>query len=128
MAGTITGTVVFNSAMVLADSLDDTTDYTARALFIINMLGQELYQYSDTKDVTSGKRPLFTPIAELTDELDLDDGLAIGVLPYGLAALLLVGEDDIKADFFQQLYEEKKREARNVPQEFEPIEDVYGVI
>lgn len=122
------GTAVFNSAMALADSLDDTTDYTARALFIINMLGQELYQYSDTKVVTSGERPLFTPIAELTDELDLDDGLAIGVLPYGLAALLLVGEDDVKANYYQQLYEEKKRESRNVPQDFEPIEDVYGVI
>ena len=114
--------------MALADSLDDTMDYTARALFIINMLGQELYQYSDTKVVTSGERPLFTPIAELTDELDLDDGLAIGVLPYGLAALLLVGEDDVKANYYQQLYEEKKRESRNVPQDFEPIEDVYGVI
>ena len=128
MAGQKTGTDVFNAAMALADSLDDTTDYSARALYFVNMLGQELYQISDTKTVTAGSRPLFTPITALTDTITtLDDGLSIGVMPYGLAALLLVGEDDVKANFYQQLYEEKKRDARNVPSEFEDIEDLYGV-
>jgi hypothetical protein len=61
----------------------------------------------------------------LTDTIGLDDYLAQTVLPYGLAATLLLDENPNVASFFQQRYEELKT-ASKIPNEFAPIENVYG--
>jgi hypothetical protein len=133
MAGTTTGMGVFTAAMALSDNLvngvadvSDNADYKARCMAIINDLGQELYQYSDTKVITTGKRPVFTPITALTSVLDLDDGLALGVLPSGVVAYLFTIENPSLANYHEQKYNEKVAMFRNFPQEFTPITDVYN--
>lgn len=51
------------------------------------------------------------------------------MLPYGLAAHLLLDENTNAAGFFQQRYEELKSQlARGLPRESEDIEDRYGGI
>lgn len=126
MATTVTD--VFNIAMGLTDNLTDNADYQARIIHVINSILPELHQYSDTKTVTAGSRPVPPFVGALTDQINIDDTLAKGVLPHGVIAALFVTEDPSLANYHEQKYMEKLARLRNIPNEFEDIEDVYGVI
>ncbi len=128
---------VFNQAMGLMDEVNensgatdtvDTKEYKVRTLFILNTLRGELYPYSDTyKRNNKGKRPICPAMTSLTDEIDLDDFLCQTVMPYGLAAHLLMTEDPASASFFQQRYEELLKQFKDVPANgSEAIDNVYG--
>lgn len=134
-----TGQDIFDKAITLMGELSDsgetdwadTVEYKNRALNILNTLRGEVYQYSDTyatqRKKYPGRRPVCDPLDSLEDEIGIDDVLAQTVLPYGLAAHLLLDENDNMAAFFQQRYEELLRKlGANVPGEWESIEDVYG--
>lgn len=139
--GTITGMDVFQRAITMMDELndsgeyahEDTTEYQNRTLAILNILQGELYFYSDTfpksQEWASGRRPVLTPLTDLTSAIDLDDYCAGTVMPYGLAAHLLLDENPTAAGYFQQRYDELKAGLmrglgkQNVS---EDIEDVYG--
>lgn len=127
---------VFDIAMGLMDEINssgssdtsDTSEYKNRTIRILNTLQLELYPLSDTYTiVTSGKRPVCAVLTVLAGTIDLDDYLARTVMPYGLAAALLIDENPASASFFQQRYEELKAAAKNIPSAFEAIEDVYGI-
>lgn len=108
--------MVFDLAIHLMDeqyeltgetSTVDTREYEFRTLSILNVLRHELYPYSDTYELgTDGKRYICPEIASFEQAIDLDDAIAQGVLPYGLAAHLLLGENDTMAAFFNQRYSE----------------------
>lgn len=128
---------VFDYAMALMDEVSeatgetdttDTKEYKNRTLFILNILRGELYPYSDTyTSSTVGIRPIAATIKNFTDPIGLDDYICQSILPYGLAAQLLLTEDPSAASFFNQRYEELKITLRKgVAQEFEDIADVYG--
>jgi hypothetical protein len=129
---------VFERAMALIDSLGDgngyadtadNNEYKNRTISILNVLRMECFPFSDTYQITTpGKRPVCREIVALTDSIDLDDGLAQGVLPYGLAAHLLVDENPDTASYFQQRYEEMLVGMKNgLPAVVEDITDVYGI-
>lgn len=85
----------------------DTKEYEFRTLSILNVLRHELYPYSDTFEAgENGKRYICPEIASLDQNIDLDDAIAQGVMPYGLAAHLLLGENDTMAAYFNQRYTE----------------------
>ena len=69
-------------------------------------------------------------VTEFDDSLyKIDDTIALGIMPYGLAANLLVDENPSAASFYQARYEERLREkARRVRASVEDIEDIYGGI
>ena len=68
-------------------------------------------------------------ITDFTDEIYLDDGIAQGVLPYGLAAHLLLDENPDAASYFQQRYQEMLSMMRvGLPATFESISNQYGGI
>lgn len=128
---------VFDIAIKLMDEQDeatgatktqDTAEYEHRTIDILNSLRHECYLYSDTfTPREDGKRPICRGITSLSDALDLDDAIAQGALPYGLASRLLLGENDSLASFFQQLYEEKLALfGRTCPAQFESIPLYYG--
>lgn len=130
---------VFEKSMSLMDELNestgaadtsDTKEYKNRTVAILNILGGELYRYSDTcVTLIPGKRPIFPRIKAISDEIDLDDYICISVMPYGLAAHLLMQEDPTSANFFQQRYEELKSDLMSsLPTESEDIIDCYGGI
>jgi len=136
-----TGTDIFDKAITLMGELSDsgetdwadTEEYKNRALNILNTLRGEVYQYSDTyktqKRNFPGRRPVCPALESLDDEIGIDDVLAQTVLPYGLAAHLLLDENDNMASFFQQRYEELLRKlGSNIPGEWESIQSVYGGI
>lgn len=85
----------------------DTKEYEYRTLSILNVLRHELFPYSDTFERgKDGKRYICPEITSFDQVIDLDDAIAQGCMPYGLAAHLLLGENDTMAAFFNQRYEE----------------------
>ena len=85
----------------------DTKEYEYRTLSILNVLRNELYPYSDTYEIRSdGKRAVPQELKSLEQPIDLDDAICHSVMPYGLAAHLLLGENDSMASFFNQRYME----------------------
>lgn len=131
-----TAQTVFDLAICLMDQINetsgatdtsDTREYKLRTLMILNVLRGELYRYSDTYVLEAGKRPIAMHISDFMSPIDLDDFLAQTVMPYGLAAHLLLGEDDVKARFFQSKYDELiGRYGNRIPGATEPIENLYG--
>jgi len=116
----------------------DTVEYRVRAVEILNVLINECYPYSDTFAISEpGKRPICRPLTTLdagddetqNDEIDLDDGIAGTVLPYGLAAELAKNDDAVLGNYFLQRYQELlARFGRNIPAVWDTIDDVYGIV
>ena len=130
---------IFEKTMHLMDEVNestgtadysDTKEYKNRTLAILNILRMECFPASDTYAVTiPGKRPVCPEITSFEEPIGLDDGICQGVLPYGLAAHLLLDENPGVASFFQQRYEEALSTARRgIPAMAEDITDVYGGI
>lgn len=128
---------VFKLTMAKIDELNDkgeadttdTREYKNRTLQILNILQGELYPYSDAYDpAEAGKRAIALPIINFEEPIvSLDDYICRTVLPYGLAAHLLLDENPAMAGFFQQRYEELKRSLANgIAAVSEDIIDVYG--
>ena len=70
----------------------------------MNVLIGECYPYSE--DFVPGRRSGWTPVYSTDDYINgIDETLASTVMPYGLAASLLVDENPTAANFFQQRYE-----------------------
>lgn len=121
------GQWIFEHAIALMDSGDEVTGqmdtgstraYRNRTVNLLNLLGQECAGYS--------AKGTWTALAGLDEELPLDDGLCQGVMPYGLAAHLLLEEDPAAANFFQQRYEELLERWRCRQVELEDLETPYG--
>ena len=132
---------IFDTAMGLMDEVNeqsgatdtaDTREYKNRTLFILNVLRGELYPYSDTyrqalKETEDGKRPIVGIISDFDSAIALDDYICQSVMPYGLAAHLLLDENPTAASFFNQRYEELKAGlSRGLPTMSEDIVDVYS--
>ena len=134
---TTTAAWVFARAIHLMDeqnettgetSTADTSEYKLRTLSILNILRHELFPYSDTYEAQEdGRRDVCTEIKSFSDIIDLDDVLAQGLLPYGLAAHLLLGENDTMASFFNSKYSELIRDlAAKKTSKWEDITPYYG--
>ncbi len=104
----------------------DTTEYRVRTLGILNILRHEVYPYSDTYEKEGTRRPICPEITDWETPVELDDAIAQGVLPYGLAFHLLLGENDTLADFFAQRYQEALAQQKRLPASFEEIPLYYG--
>lgn len=119
---------VFNASMSLMDELSatgaaqtrDTQEYLNRTPAILNILTAEFCA------LTGGN---FMAVEAAGDDLiGIPDGYALSVLPYGLAANLLVDENPTAASFYQQRYEDMMRKfIAHMPAEFESITEVYGM-
>ena len=128
---------VFDKAIYLMDEQSestgqtqtaDTKEYEYRSVPILNILRHELYPISDNfQPGENGKRSVSREIQSLDDEIDLDDVVAQGIMPYGLAAHLLLGENNDMANYFSQRYAEMYAAARSsLPSQWEDIPMYYG--
>lgn len=114
-----------------ATSTADTKEYLLRTPSLLNSILDRAYTASDTyqREMSSGRRPVCPKVSAMTDHIRLDERICSGVLPYGLAGLLLAEENPSLADFFWQTFLEQLEEARRgLPAEISDIEDVYGGI
>lgn len=136
---------VFDTAIHLMDEQSetsgttistDTNEYKFRTLSILNAVLPSLYQYSDTCDRSGTGRPVCPMLSlpktynvpDFTQQIPLDDGLALGVLPYALAAQLLAAENAEFAAWLQTRYNQALVEIRDfMPADFEQIAAPYGL-
>jgi hypothetical protein len=130
-----TGLDVFLIAMALIDEVDGagaatpegTREFSGRTAGLLTSLCGELYPYSDTYAADGARRPVCPPVTALGEPLALDDFLCRSVLPYGLAARLILEDNPSMASFFELRYEELiARYGQMRPVRSEPIEDLYG--
>lgn len=128
---------VFDAAMGLMDEVNestgatdtaDTKEYKNRTLLILNVLRGELYPFSDNyAQEDEGVRPIAMVIEDFDTPIGLDDYICQSIMPYGLAAHLLLDENPSAAGFFNQRFEELKASlARGLPKSSEDIVDVYS--
>jgi hypothetical protein len=117
---TVTAQQVLDIAATLMDDLSDSgailfeePDNTkSKALSILTILQAELTTNPSV-------------LTDLNQELSVSDKVALMVLPYGLAAHILIDNgDQNNASFFNSRYDELKRKQ---PARISPITDVYGI-
>lgn len=106
----------------------DTREYRVRAPSLLNSILDRAYPASDNwPHSEDGKRPICPKVTSMEDEIDLDERICTGILPYGLAGLLLSEENPTLANFFWQTFLEQLEEAkRQAPAAESSVEDVYG--
>ena len=128
-----TGTEVYEAALVLMDANNDadTSEYESKALSVINILRGELFPYSDTFPATAEDgRPICPILTDLDETVGLDDYICQTVMPYGMAAHLLLDENPSTASFLNQRYIELlnmlMRGIGRPTMGSEDIADVYG--
>lgn len=134
---------VFDQAIHLMDEQNessgntetsDTQEYKLRTISILNTVIPLLYPYSDTYSTAGAGRPVCPALAaishanpDFTQPIPLDDTLAMGVLPYALAAHLLAGENESLSAWFDGKYTQAFVDLRQkIPASFEPIPAPYG--
>jgi hypothetical protein len=112
---------VFTMAMNLMDEVtQDGTftgypdDYKKKSWPILTVLQSQLLPANVTPVTITSELSLF----------QIDDRSAMAILPYGLAAHLLLTEDMNRASFFNNTFDELKRKR---PATIIPITDVYGI-
>lgn len=128
---------VFDVTMQLIDEVSDTgatqttdtEEYRNRTIGIMNILISECYPFSDEKDNTK-LDSAWRAVEEFDDSLKgIDNTLALGVMPYGLAANLLTDENPTAANYYQQRYEALLAAKRiRMQADVGEIENVYGGI
>ena len=135
---------VFDAAIHLMDEqsesngqtvTQDTSEYKYRTISILNTLMPSLYPYSDTCDHSAPGRPVCPVLVaqsyatpDFTQAVPLDDGLALGVLPYALAGHLLAAENDSLSMWFLSRFNQVFADIRSkVPAAFESIPTPYGL-
>lgn len=102
----------------------DTNDLKARALSLINIL---LAENSSLDGRITRSEHTVKSISTLDDTIGMSDIVLHGVLPYGLACLLMLGEDDGIAKDMNTLYTHAKETALKFGKaKTEPIAEVYS--
>ena len=123
-----------NESSGISDTAD-TKEYRFRTISILNAVMPALYPYSDTCSDEGRGRPICPALdltnirkPDFTQQIPLDDTLALGVLPYALAAHLLAGENEELSAWFQNRYNLAFSDLRSkIPGTFEPIVAPYGL-
>ena len=135
---------VFDAAIHLMDEQSesngqtvttDTNEYKFRTISILNAVMPSLYPYSDTCDHSAPGRPVCPALTaasyatpDFSQPIPLDDGLALGVLPYALAAHLLAAENESLSMWFLSRFNQVFADIRSkVPAAFEAIPTPYGL-
>lgn len=111
----MTGQEIFESALDLcglrrSDSKIplDVEDLQQRAITLLNITLSEI-SILDSK-IKKDEHKILN-IKRLEDEVNCSDIIAFGVLPYGLARLMMIGEDDQLAADMNKLYLEMREQA-----------------
>lgn len=129
---------VFDQAIRLMDAQDqlsgqtdiaENREYRLRTPDLLNSILHRARDASLEPTDPLGHRLPCSRVSTMEDEIPLDERVTSGVLPYGLAALLLSEEDPARANFFWQSFLQLLLEAqRAIPAPIEAVEDMYGGI
>ena len=101
----------------------DVAFFQSRAVSYINIVLAECAPYQAR---LCGEVIDFAPITSLDDRIDIDARLAIGAMPYGVAALYLLSEGDSRYELFRTIFENMLLKAmRYSTSKLHSITDVY---
>lgn len=126
----MTGNEILNIALDLCGlrsdtgtNVADTADLNSRALALINILLSE----NSILDCRIRKvEHTVLQVTTLAENLECSDIVAKSVIPYGLASLFMLGEDDTLAANFNKLYNDARRNALTFGKaKSMPITEVY---
>lgn len=109
----------------------DTKEYRLRTPSLLNSILDRAYPASGTypREASGEGRPVCPKVSAMEDPVALDGRLCTGVLPYGLAGLLLAEENPTLGSFFWQTFLEQLEEARReLEARFSGVEDCYGIL
>lgn len=129
----MTAQKVFERAIALMDSGDEksgemdtqvTQAYRHRTPAILEMLVEEWQALAPADQ--PGRSGL--DMEDMSQKIELPRQVCVGILPYGLAAHLLLEEDPAAANFFQQRYEELLARFKRQRAEMEVMKLPYGGI
>lgn len=129
----MTGNNVFTLTMAMIDEMlptgeldvDTTQEYKAKAPSILTMLQNELVGI-DNRYREKEEYIYPVPIESLDQTFQIDDIKASTLLTNGLAAQLMLHEDKVLANYFEQRYQEMKSMfLKPTPRKPETREDVY---
>lgn len=82
--------------------VNSTKDYLARTPGILTILQTEIVM--ELKRV-GAKINSLDEVKKMTTDIDLEDDICFGIIPYGLAARLLAQEDTTLSNYFSSLYD-----------------------
>lgn len=134
---------VFDMAIHLMDeqseadgstSTEDTQEYKFRTISILNTAIPRLYPYSDSYEDAGDGRPVPVLLESkdyknpnFSQDIDLDDSIVAGVLPFWLASQLLAEENEtLSAVFLNQYYIGLEGIKKTLPSSFQSIAMPYG--
>lgn len=108
----------------------DTKEYRLRTPSLLNSILDRAYSASDNYPATTDRtRPICPKVSVMDDEIRLDEYICTGILPYGLAGLLLTEENPTLANFFWQTFLEQLAAAKmDLPACEDSIDDCYGFL
>jgi hypothetical protein len=112
----------------------DTEEYKSRTVSILNSVLPRLYPYSGNYKSSAYGIPMPNILKwdnyrdpDFTQAIDLDDTLCLSLLPFYLAAHLVIGENTELANWCLNMYNTHFVDLRDkIPAEFEPIPMPYG--
>lgn len=125
---------IFKITMAMIDEMltsgdldaEATAEYRAKAPYILTMLQNELIGI-DNRYRIEEERVEPVPIEDLNQTVQVDAIKASTLLTNGLAAHLMVHEDKVLANYFEQRYEEMKAYfLKPISRKPEAKKDVYG--
>lgn len=123
----MTGNDILDNALALMfEERQRSPDYVSYAPRILNMLLPETFGVNNQLRRLAGKEPLAAPpvISTLEEEVAYEDDLARSVLPWGLAAWLLMGDEEGRyPDYLSMYIQQANRATQLIP---EQVEDVYA--
>ena len=130
----MTAQSIYNITMALMDEMkndgtvdiNSTKDYLARTPGILSILQTEIiYELRKVgADISFSDE-----IKNINTEMDLEDEVCLGIVPYGLASRLLAQEDATLSNYFNSLYEDRMSRYLSEYTELavqEQREDVYN--
>jgi hypothetical protein len=95
--------MIDNSTVEQTPNVDypSTKDYQARTPGILTILQTQVVMFFKSRGI---ELDTLDRLTNMEDNVDLEDDICMGVLPYGLAARLLGQEDTQMSSYFSQLY------------------------
>lgn len=125
----MTGSEIYNAALALTGEPPTSQgDYdTAVVLGLLNIIICEVFPYNNIRREAAGMKPLDTipTLVAMDDSPEYETALERECMPYGLAAHLMLSDDETgKAQFFNQKYEYSREALASAV--LGEVKDVYG--